>query len=343
MRKMLNVLYITHPEAYLSKDGDNIVAKIQDEEKFRSPVHILEGIITFGYMGASPALLGMCAEKGIAVSFLTENGRHLATVESSPKGNVLLRKKQYRWADSEVESARLAAMFITGKAANSREVLRRYVSDHKNKANCEDVEIVGKQIAQNIKKLRKSTEVETIRGIEGEVARKYFSVFGHLIVNQKTQFYMRGRNRRPPLDNVNALLSFLYSLLLHETRAALLTAGFDPYVGFLHRDRPGRPGLALDLMEELRPYMVDRLVLSMINRQQITGKDFIQKETGGVIMKDTARKTVLEAWQNRKHEQITHPFLEEKMPLGLLPHVQALLLARHLRGDMDNYPPFLWK
>lgn len=342
MKKMLNVLYITHPEAYLSKDGENVVVKIDGSEKFRTPVHLLEGIVIFGYLGASPALLGLCVEKDVTVSLLTEHGKHLATVQGSPKGNVLLRRKQYRWADEEIESANLASMFITGKIANCREVLRRYLSDY---GDNEDGEIkkVYQLMAQYISKLRTVPALEEIRGIEGEVARKYFSVFDSLIVNQKDHFFMRGRNRRPPLDNVNALLSFLYSLLLHEARSSLDTVGLDAFVGFLHRDKPGRQGLALDLMEELRPYMVDRLVLSLINRQQLTGKDFVQKETGGVIMKENARKTVLEAWQNRKREEITHPFLNEKIPIGLLPYVQALLLARYLRGDLDNYPPYLWR
>lgn len=343
MKKLLNILYVTHPEAYLSKEGENIIVKIDGEEKFRTPVHLLEGIVTFGHLGASPALLGMCAEKDIAVSFLTEHGKHLATVQGTPKGNVLLRRKQYRWADTEDESSRLAAMFITGKIANSREVLRRFLSDYSDKQDTNEIKKISKHMAQNIFKLGNNIGVAEIRGVEGEMARKYFSIFDQLIVNQKEDFFMQGRNRRPPLDNVNALLSFLYSLLLHETRASLQAVGLDPYVGFLHRDRPGRPGLALDLMEELRPYMVDRLALSLVNRQQLSKKDFVQKETGGVIMKEDSRKTVIEAWQNRKREEITHPFLEEKINIGLLPYVQALLLARHLRGDLDNYPPFLWK
>jgi len=346
MRKMLNVLYVTNPEAYLAKDGENLVVRVQDEEVFRTPVHYLEGIVTFGYMGASPALLGMCVEKGVTVSFLTEHGKHLATVHGSPKGNVLLRRKQYRWADSERDSAKLASMFIIGKIANCRTTLRRFISDYGEKVEFAEVGEVGevsKIMARNVLRLSKEPGLDGVRGVEGESARQYFSVLNRLIVCQKDHFFMRGRNRRPPLDNVNTLLSFLYSLLLHETRAALETVGLDPYVGFLHRDRPGRAGLALDLMEEFRPYMADRLVLSLINRRQVTGGDFIKKESGGVILKDTARKTVIEAWQKRKREEITHPFLEEKIPIGLLPYAQALLLARHLRGDLDRYPPFLWK
>lgn len=343
MRKMLNVLYVTNPEAYLAKDGENLVVRVQEEEVFRTPVHYLEGIVTFGYMGASPALLGMCVDRGVTVSFLTEHGRHLATVHGSPKGNVLLRRKQYRWADSERDSAKLASMFIIGKIANCRTVLRRFISDHGDKVETGEIEKVSKTMARNILRLSREPGLDEVRGVEGESARQYFSVLDRLIVCQNDHFYMRERNRRPPLDNMNALLSFLYSLLLHETRAALETVGLDPYVGFLHRDRPGRAGLALDLMEEFRPYMVDRLALSLINRRQVTRDDFIKKESGGVIMKDNARKTVIEAWQKRKREEIKHPFLEEKILVGLLPYAQALLLARHLRGGLDNYPPFVWK
>lgn len=343
MRKMLNVLYVTNPGAYLFKDGENLVVKIDDEEAFRTPIHYLEGVITFGHMGASPALLGMCVEKNVTVSFLTDYGKHLATVQGTPRGNVLLRRKQYRLADSEPESAALASAFIIGKIANCRTVLRRFISDYGDRAETDKMDKVVKLMARNVLKLSKEPGLEEVRGIEGETARNYFSVFDQLIVNQKNQFFMRGRNRRPPRDNVNALLSFLYTLLLHETKSALLAVGLDPYVGYLHRDRPGRMGLALDLMEEFRPYMADRLALSLINRQQVNGSDFIEKESGGVIMTDDARKTVLEAWQKRKREELTHPFLEEKIPIGLLPYSQALILARHLRGDLDRYPPFIWR
>ena len=343
MRKMLNVLYVTNPEAYLSKDGENLVVRFNEEEVFRTPIHYLEGIVTFGHMGASPALLGMCVEKGVTVSFLTGYGKHLATVQGIPKGNVLLRRKQYRLADSERDSAVLASAFIIGKIANCRTVLRRFVSDYSDKMETGEIASASKLMARNVLKLSKELSLEEVRGIEGESARNYFSVFEQLIVCQKNHFFMRGRNRRPPRDNVNALLSFLYTLLLHETKAALQTVGLDPYVGFLHRDRPGRMGLALDLMEEFRPYIADRLALSLINRQQINGSDFINAESGGVIMKETARRTVLEAWQKRKQEELTHPFLEEKIQVGLLPYAQALLLSRHLRGDIDRYPPFVWK
>lgn len=343
MKKLLNVLYVTNPEAYLAKEGENLVVRIKDTEVFRTPIHYLEGIVTFGYVGASPALLGLCMERGVTVSFLTEYGKHFANVSGLPQGNVLLRRKQYRWADLENESSLLASSFVIGKVLNSRTVLRRFISDYKGGYNTHEIEVAAKSLARNAVRLRNLTELDKIRGVEGESARLYFSVFDRLIVNQQKEFFMNGRSRRPPLDNVNALLSFLYTLLLHETKAALQTVGLDPYVGFLHRDRPGRLGLALDLMEEFRPYIADRLALNLINRQQIKGEDFIHKESGGVIMKEMARKTILDAWQKRKQEEITHPFLEEKITIGLLPYSQALLLARHLRGDIENYPPFIWK
>jgi len=343
MRKMLNVLYVTNPEAYLNKDGDNVVVRVDGKDIFRTPVHYLEGVVTFGHTGTSPALLGLCVEKGVNVSFLSPFGKHLANVESAPKGNVLLRRKQYRLADSNDESAHIAKSFVIGKLAGCRTVVRRFISDYNNSDNIKSLNMTGKVLARNIEKVEKSDSLEKLRGIEGESAKAYFSIFDKLLLCQKDCFYMHERSKRPPKDNVNALLSFLYTLLLHETKSALVTVGLDPYVGYLHRDRPGRLGLALDLMEEFRPYLADRLVLSMINRQQLTGSDFIKKESGGVLLKEESRKTVLTAWQKRKSEEIKHPFLDEKIPLGLLPYAQALLLARFLRGDMERYPPFIWK
>lgn len=343
MRKMLNVLYVTNPDAFLAKDGENLVVKVYEEEVFRTPIHYLEGLVTFGYKGASPALLGLCVERGVSVTFLNAYGKFLARVSGPVKGNVLLRRKQYRMADSVPDCTKIASRFIIGKVANCRTVIRRFMSDHADKCDNEDTKTVRNELASSVARLNRASSLEEIRGIEGEMARYYFSVFDNMIVSQKESFFMRGRSRRPPLDNVNALLSFLYTLLAHEAKSALETVGLDPYVGFLHRDRPGRAGLALDLMEEFRPYLVDRLVLSLINRKQITGDDFITKESGGVIMKDKARKVVLEAWQSRKKEEITHPFLEEKISLGLLPYAQALLLSRYLRGDLDDYPVFVWK
>ena len=343
MRKMLNVLYVTTPDVYLAKDGENVVAKLEDKTVFRTPIHYLEGIVTFGHLGASPALLGMCIEKGIAVSMLSPHGKHLASVNGAPRGNVLLRRKQYRMADCPNETSRMAGYFVVGKLAGCRTVLRRFISDHCGVLDTKDVDAICKLLSRNMIRVRNSKITEEIRGIEGESARAYFSVLDKLILSQKEYFYLRGRNRRPPLDNVNALLSFLYTLLLHETKSALLTVGLDPYVGFLHRDKPGRLGLALDLMEEFRPYLADRLMLNLINRRQLTESDFISKESGAVILKNDGRKTLLEAWQKRKTEEIVHPFLECKITLGLLPYAQALLLSRYLRGDISTYPPYLWK
>ncbi len=343
MKKLLNILFVTNPEAYLARDGENVVVRLDDKEAFRTPAHYLEGIVTFGYTGVSPALLGMCIDKQITVSMLTPFGKHMATVEGLPKGNVLLRRKQYRMADSEVESAKMARCFIFGKLAGCRTVLRRFISDYGGNIDTGDINKSCKLLARNILKLDKESNLNEIRGLEGESARAYFAEFDKLILNHKEHFYMKNRNRRPPQDNVNALLSFIYTLLLHDTKSALMTVGLDPYVGFLHRDRPGRLGLALDLMEEFRPYLADRLVLNLINRQQLSSKDFIKKESGGVILKENSRKIVLEVWQKRKAEEIQHPFLEEKIKLGLLPYAQALLLARHLRGDIDCYPPFIWR
>lgn len=343
MRKMLNVLYVTTPEAFLGKDGENLFVKVDDKEIFRTPIHYLEGIVSFGYMGASPSLLGFCTERGITVTYLTPYGKFLATVSGPVKGNVLLRRKQYRIADSVSDCTKLASRFIIGKLANCRVVLRRFISDHGDKCDLSQIELISKKLAKSVVKVSQYSSLEEIRGIEGEMARHYFSVFDDIILCQKESFFMKERSRRPPMDNLNALLSFLYTLLAHETRSALETVGLDPYVGFLHRDRPGRPGLALDLMEEFRPYLADRLAMTLINRKQIAGEDFIKKESGGVIMKDRARKTVLEAWQKRKREELTHPFLGEKISVGLLPYAQALLLSRHLRGDLDDYPPFVWK
>lgn len=343
MRKMLNTLYVTNPEMYLAKDGDNIIARLEEKTVFRTPIHYLEGVVTFGHPGISPALLGMCLEKGVAVSLLSPYGKHLASINGSPKGNVLLRRKHYRLADSPAESARIAAAFIIGKLAGCRTVLRRYIRDYNKPLENGDIDLVCKSLSRTIIRVNETVDLDTMRGLEGESARAYFSVFDKLILCRKEHFFMKGRNRRPPVDRVNALLSFLYTLLLHDTKAALLTVGLDPYVGFLHRDKPGRLGLALDLMEEFRPYLADRLMLNLVNRQQLTEGEFITKESGAIVLSEKGRKTVLEAWQKRKTEEILHPFLEEKINIGLLPYAQALLLARTLRGDIAEYPPFIWK
>lgn len=342
MRKLLNVLYVTSPDAFLAKDGENVVIRVQDEAKFRVPIHNLEGIVCLSYVGASPALMGFCAEKNVALSFVTETGRFLARVTGPVSGNVILRRTQYRLADDSQQATKLAKTFILGKVANSRGVIQRALRDHEQLSG-DEISLTVQMLGSSLRDIERATSLEFLRGVEGDAARVYFSVFDNLILTQKEDFYFHGRNRRPPLDNMNALLSFLYTLLMHDVQAALETVGLDPAVGFLHRDRPGRPGLALDLMEELRPVMADRLALSLVNRKQISSKGFVTTESGAILMDKDTRKVVLEAWQKRKQQEITHPYLNEKIELGLLPYAQALLLTRYIRGDIDGYPVFFWK
>ncbi|MGD9677390.1 MAG: type I-C CRISPR-associated endonuclease Cas1c [Vulcanibacillus sp.] len=343
MRKLLNVLYVTTPNSFLSLDGENIVILAEGSEKFRIPIHNIESIVCFGYMGASPALMGFCAEKNVGLCFMSQYGKFLARVIGPVYGNVLLRKKQYYVSSNELDCIPIAINCITGKLVNSRVVLERSIRDHSEKVDVVMLEQASSYIKNKISRLKHSKSLDEIRGIEGDCAKTYFGVFNELILQQKEDFFMHDRNKRPPRDNLNAMLSFLYTILAHDIQSALETVGLDPYVGFLHRDRSGRASLALDLMEEFRSFFVDRFVLSLINRKQITSKGFTTKESGGVLMDNDTRKEVLTAWQKRKQEEITHPFLNEKISIGLLPYVQALLLARHLRGDLDEYPPFLWK
>lgn len=343
MKRHLNTLFITTQGAYVSKDGESVVVKVDNEIRLRVPVHTLGGIVCFGLVSCSPFLMGFCAEKGVSISFMTETGGFLAKVQGPVSGNVLLRRGQYRFADDLKFSAGIATAFLTGKVVNSRTVLQRALRDHPDKVNTDELEGAVQRLNSALRRLQSDNEVDVLRGIEGESANTYFNVFDQLITNQKEDFFFRGRNRRPPLDNVNCLLSFLYIILMHDIRSALETVGLDPAVGFLHRDRPGRYGLALDLMEEFRPFIADRLALSLINLGQVQGRGFAKKESGGVWMDDDTRKTVLIAYQNRKQDEIMHPFLKEKVTIGLLFHTQALLLARHLRGDMDAYPTFIWK
>ncbi|WBY63808.1 MAG: CRISPR-associated endonuclease Cas1 [Thermocaproicibacter melissae] len=343
MRILGNTLYVTTPDAYLSLDGENIVIQKGGNELRRIPLHNLDGIVAFGYTGASPALMGACAERGVALSFLTMHGRFLARVCGMKQGNVLLRKEQYRVSDSEEKSLAIAKGMITGKLFNSRWVIERAARDYALRLNTEKLKHVSSLIAESLKQISATKTLDELRGIEGEAATCYFSVLDDLILQQKEQFFFRTRNRRPPMDNVNALLSFVYTLLAHDTAAALETVGLDPYVGFLHRDRPGRMSLALDMMEEFRPIFADRFVLTLINTRQVSSDGFVQKENGAVLIADDTRKKILIAWQGRKQEFITHPMLNEKIEWGLVPYSQALLLARYLRGDLDAYPPFLWK
>ena len=343
MRRLLNTLFITTPESYLSRDNENVVVKVENKERFRIPVHNIEGIVSMGFMGTSPSLMSLCAERKVALSFVSESGRFLGRVTGPVSGNVLLRRKQYRIADDEMASLELAKLFVAGKIANSKTVLQRALRDHQAAINTIALDGAVSTLVLKQKQALNAKCANELRGYEGESAMTYFSVFNQLILHQQDDFKMEGRNRRPPLDNVNALLSLVYSLLMHEVRAALESVGLDPCVGFLHVDRPGRQSLALDMMEEFRPFLADRLVLSLINRKQVSKEGFIKQPAGGIIMDDATRKEVIIAWQKRKQEEIIHPFLAERIPVGLLPYSQALLMARYLRGDLDNYPVFLNK
>jgi CRISP-associated protein Cas1 len=343
MKKHLNTLFVTTQGAYLAKEGETVIVRVERETRLRLPIHTLGGIVCFGNVTCSPFLMGFCAERDVAISFLTEWGRFLARVQGPVSGNVLLRREQYRRADDMDTSAQMARSVLTGKLANCRTVLQRALRDHSSKLNADEVGEASKKIRNSLERIQSDQPLNVLRGIEGEAARTYFSVFDHLIISQKDDFIFRDRNRRPPLDHVNCLLSFLYTLVLHDVRSALESVGLDSAVGFLHRDRPGRPGLALDMMEEFRPFLADRLTLSLINLNQVQKKGFNQMESGAVLMDDDTRKTVLVAYQKRKQDEIFHPFIEEKVTIGLLFHMQALLLARCLRGDLDGYPTFIWK
>jgi len=343
MRKLLNTLYVTSPNTYLSLDGENIVILKDETEVSRIPLHNLEGIIAFGYTGASPALMGACAERNIALSFMKQSGKFLARVVGEVRGNVTLRKAQYRLSDSAEESHKIARNFILGKIYNARWVVERATRDYAMRLDVDKLKGVSKVLANSLKSVEQSEDLEQLRGIEGEAASQYFSIFDDLILQQKECFYFKFRNKRPPLDNVNAMLSFVYTLLAHDSAAALETVGLDAYVGFLHRDRPGRVSLALDMMEELRSVCADRFVISLINKREVNAAGFTQKENGAVIMDDDTRRIILKAWQSKKQEVITHPFLQEKIEWGLVPYAQAMLLARFIRGDLDGYPPFMWK
>lgn len=344
MKQHLNTLFITTEGAYLSRAGESLLVKVEKEVKLRVPIHTLGGVVCFGRVGISPSLMGLCGENGVSISMLSMTGRFLARINGYTSGNVLLRREQYRQADSPPETAAISRAIVLAKISNCRSVLLRHLRDYPESAGKAAIEAAIPYLAQSIDQLRHGTPTtDSIRGIEGDAAARYFSVFDHLIVAQKEDFTFGLRSRRPPLDRVNALLSFLYSMLGHDVRSAVETVGLDPQVGFLHRDRPGRAGLALDLMEEFRPFITDRLALSLINRRQVSASGFKVADNGAVTMSDATRKAVLVAYQKRKQEEIMHPFLGEKVNVGLLPHLQARLLARYLRKDLNAYPPFVWK
>lgn len=327
----------------MSLDGENVVIIKDNNELGRVPLHNLEGIVVFGYTGASPALMGTCAKHNISLCFMTQYGKFLSRISGEVRGNVTLRKTQYFLSEKKEESIKIARNFIIGKIYNSRWVIERAVRDHSMRVDAQKLKDVSDSLKKSIDMAVVCGDQEVLRGIEGEAAKLYFSVFNDLILQQKEHFSFKGRNKRPPLDNVNALLSFAYTLLTNNIVSALETVGLDPYVGFMHTDRPGRVSLALDLLEELRSVFADRFVISLINKKMISSDGFIKKENGAIIMDDDTKKIFLSAYQEKKQEKITHPFLEEKIEWGMVPYVQSLLLARFIRGDIEEYPPFLWK
>ncbi len=343
MKTHLNTLFITTQGAYLSKYGEALQVKVEDETRLQLPLHTVGGIVCFGQVSISPWLMAKCAEDGIAISFLSEHGKFLAKVSGYTPGNVLLRRQQYRAADDDIASAAIARSMIAAKVANGRSVLLRAARDYPDTPRRPALETAAAHMARCLRMLPGTSTLDGIRGVEGDSANAYFGVFEHLITSPGTGFGFSGRSRRPPLDPINALLSFLYTMLGHDARAACESSGLDAQVGFLHRDRPGRPSLALDLMEEFRPFIADRLALTLVNRQQVRASGFRQSETGAVVMDDATRKEVLTSYQRRKQDTIAHPFIGEETTVGLLLQLQARLLARHLRGDLDAYPAFFWK
>ena len=343
MKQLLNTLYVTTQGAYLAREGETLLVRVEQEVKLQVPIHTLSSVVCFGRVSSSPPLTGLCAERGVALAFFTMNGRFLARVQGPVSGNVLLRREQYRRSEDESRAAEIARSIVIAKVANCRTVLLRAAREKTDGPESADLDAAALRLSRLVEELQKPKALDTVRGHEGDAARVYFEVFDHLITESKEKFFFRTRSRRPPLDNLNALLSFLYTLLTHDVAAALEGVGLDPAVGYLHRDRPGRPSLALDLVEELRPVIADRLAASLINRRQIKAEGFHQTESGAVEMDDATRKEVLVAYQKRKQEEIVHPFLKERVAFGIVPHVQAMLLARYLRGELDGYPSFLWR
>ncbi|MBI5464419.1 MAG: type I-C CRISPR-associated endonuclease Cas1 [Ignavibacteriales bacterium] len=342
MKKHLNTLYITSDDAYVRKERETFVVEVNNEKVFQAPVHSIENIVCFGFKALSPPLMAFCAENNVGISYLTEHGKFLARVQGAQQGNVLLRKAQYALADNELESLKIARPIIAAKVANYRSLLQRHQRNHPD--DCSDsVASATATMGNRLPDIQKSVTLDELRGYEGECANIYFGVLGSLITAQQEDFTFTQRSKRPPLDPANALLSFLYAILANDVRSALETTGLDPQVGFLHQVRSGRPSLALDMMEEFRAYLGDRIMLNLVNLKQVTKKDFEIRESGEVRMSDEARKTLLGAYQKRKQEEIAHPFLGEKMTIGLVPHVQAQLLARYIRGDIPEYPPFYLK
>jgi len=343
MKHLLNTLYVTSNDAYLSLKNDNVVVQQGDITLGKIPLRSLESIMSFSYKGASPALMGKCAEFGVGLSFFSPYGRYYCSILGEKNRNVLLRREQFRFADDEDAALPFAQSFIVGKIYNCRWVLERTKRDHALRVNSERIAEQSEKLRQALLNARACRSIDELRGIEGLAAKDYFFTFDDLILRNKDDFFFQQRSRRPPLDRVNALMSFVYSILTSDCIAALQGVGLDPYVGFMHTDRPGRASLALDLVEEFRPTIADRFVLTLINTGTIKPSQFEIRENSGVFLSEDGRKTVLAAWQKRKQETLTHPFFNEKMPWGLVPHAQALLLNRAIRGDLDAYPPFMWK
>ncbi len=343
MRKLLNTLHVMTQGAYLHRDGETVAIRVGDELKLRVPVHTLEGLVCWGRVSCSPPVLGLCCERGVGISFLSEQGRFIARVQGPVSGNVLLRRQQYRMADDEGKTLPGVRAIVAAKIANSRVVLLRAARELSDDARGDDIRNAASRLSWAGLEASRAASIDEARGYEGVAGQAYFSVFNQMIAGDRESFQFEGRSRRPPLDRVNALLSFVYALLRHDIESALESVGLDPAVGFLHADRPGRPSLALDLMEELRAALADRLVLTLINRRQVQGAGFSEQDGGGIQMNDETRKQVLSAWQLRKQDEIEHPYLKERIPLGLVPYVQALLFARHVRGGLDAYPAFFWR
>lgn len=343
MRQLLNTLYVTAPDSYLASDGEDVEVIIDKKVMAKLPLQNFEAIVSFGYSGMSPSLMQKCLDHGIAVSFMTQNGRLKGRVVGKPTGSVYLRKTQFKVAMDEQASLKIAKNLILGKTYNQRWIIERFLRDHPLNGDRQRLKAASLDLKTGLQTILSAQTKDQLRGIEGNLATIYFSVFDDLIIRQKKDFYFKTRNRRPPLDFTNTLLSFSYSLLANDCAAALAANGLDPYVGFMHVDRPGRESLALDMMEELRAVMVDRFVLKLINLKIMTALDIVQKPNGACLLKEQARKKLITQWQNGKQIEITHPYLKEKMKWGLVPFLQAQLLARYLRGDLDEYPPFFWK
>ena len=342
MRKLLNVLFVTLPEARVYLESENVCVKSEDVALLRVPLLNLEQIVLFNYFGATPQLLGECAKRKISVSFLSEFGKYLGTFHGESRGNVLLRRDQYRIADDN-RALDYARNFMFGKLHNQKWVIERGIRDYTLRIDSDFLKKQSYFISEQLRQILSIDNAENLRAAEGNAAHHYFAAFKELILQNKEFFSFENRNRRPPTDAVNAMLSFAYTLLASECRHALEVVGLDSYVGFFHVDRPGRASMALDLMEELRPYFADRFVLTLINRNEIDEADFEQQSSGAVYLSEKSRKKFLSSWQSRKKDEIMHPFLKEKVEWGLVPYCQALLLARTIRGDLESYPPFLWK